>query len=37
MMPYTDAHWRRLFAAVGRQELLDEPWFGDRATRLIHA
>jgi crotonobetainyl-CoA:carnitine CoA-transferase CaiB-like acyl-CoA transferase len=37
MMPYTDAHWHRLFAAVGHEELLDEPWFGDRATRLIHA
>lgn len=37
MMPYTDAHWHRLFAAVGREELLNEPWFGDRATRLIHA
>ena len=37
LMPYTDSHWRRLFAAVGREEMLDEPWFSDRAMRLLDA
>jgi len=37
MMPYTDDHWRRLFAAVGREELLDEPWFADLSQRLLNA
>src|ERR1700722_7826234 len=37
LMPYTDAHWRRLFAAVEREKLLDEPWFSDHATRLLNA
>ncbi len=37
LMPYTDAHWRRLFAAVGREELLDQPWYSDHATRLANA
>jgi formyl-CoA transferase len=37
LMPYTDAHWRRLFAAVGREELLDQPWYADHATRLANA
>jgi crotonobetainyl-CoA:carnitine CoA-transferase CaiB-like acyl-CoA transferase len=37
MMPYTDAHWRRLFAAVGREHLLDEPWFADLRERTLHA
>jgi crotonobetainyl-CoA:carnitine CoA-transferase CaiB-like acyl-CoA transferase len=37
LMPYTDAHWHRLFAAVGREELLDQPWYRDHATRLQNA
>jgi crotonobetainyl-CoA:carnitine CoA-transferase CaiB-like acyl-CoA transferase len=37
LMPYTDAHWRRLFAAVGREELLEQPWYADHATRLANA
>ena len=37
LMPYTDVHWRRLFAAVGRAELLDQPWYADHATRLANA
>lgn len=37
MMPYTDEHWRRLFAAVGREALLDEPWFADHSSRLLNA
>jgi len=37
MLPYTDKQWRALFTAVGREELLDEPWFADHATRLRNA
>jgi crotonobetainyl-CoA:carnitine CoA-transferase CaiB-like acyl-CoA transferase len=36
-MPYTDNQWRALFTAVGREELLDEPWFADHALRLRNA
>jgi crotonobetainyl-CoA:carnitine CoA-transferase CaiB-like acyl-CoA transferase len=35
MMPYTDEHWRRLFAAVGREELMDESWMADHSRRLL--
>ena len=34
MLPYTDKQWRALFAAVGREEMLDEPWYTDNALRL---
>jgi crotonobetainyl-CoA:carnitine CoA-transferase CaiB-like acyl-CoA transferase len=34
MLPYTDGQWRALFAAIGREALLDEPWFADHAARL---
>ena len=37
MMPYTDEHWRRLFAAVEREHLLDEPWLSSQAARLLNA
>ena len=37
MLPYTDGQWRALFAAVGREELLAEPWFADHATRIERA
>jgi crotonobetainyl-CoA:carnitine CoA-transferase CaiB-like acyl-CoA transferase len=37
MMPYTDRQWRALFAAVGREELLNEPWFADHASRVNNA
>ncbi len=37
LLPYTDQQWHRLFAAVGREELLDEPWFADHRTRLLDA
>jgi len=34
MMPYTDGQWRALFTAIGREALLDEPWFADHSARL---
>ena len=37
MMPYTDRQWRALFVAVGREELLHEPWFADHASRVNNA
>ena len=37
MMPYSDEHWHRLFAAVGREDLLEEPWFADLNARLLDA
>lgn len=37
MMPYTDDHWQRLFAAVGREELMEEPWMATHSQRLLQA
>ena len=37
LMPYTDAHWNALFAAVGKEELLEQPFFADHRSRLTHA
>jgi crotonobetainyl-CoA:carnitine CoA-transferase CaiB-like acyl-CoA transferase len=37
MMPYTDAHWTALFAAVGEERLLEHEWFTDHRSRLLHA
>jgi crotonobetainyl-CoA:carnitine CoA-transferase CaiB-like acyl-CoA transferase len=39
MMPYTDAHWRRFFDAVGRADLAADPRFAtiDARTRHVEA
>jgi crotonobetainyl-CoA:carnitine CoA-transferase CaiB-like acyl-CoA transferase len=37
MMPYTDKHWRTLFAAIGEEERLRQPWFEDHRARLVNA
>jgi crotonobetainyl-CoA:carnitine CoA-transferase CaiB-like acyl-CoA transferase len=37
MLPYTDAHWNALFAAVGEEQLLAHEWFADHRARLAHA
>jgi crotonobetainyl-CoA:carnitine CoA-transferase CaiB-like acyl-CoA transferase len=37
MLPYTDAHWRALFEAVGEQHQLEQPEFADHRSRLTHA
>ncbi len=37
MMPYTNRHWRALFAAVGQEARLDDPAFADHASRVRHA
>ena len=36
MMPYTDAHWRRFFGAVGQPELAQDARFADQASRTRH-
>ncbi|MEY2621743.1 MAG: hypothetical protein RIT26_1563 [Pseudomonadota bacterium] len=36
MMPYTDAHWQRFFAACGREDLALDPRFKDMAGRTRH-
>lgn len=36
MMPYTDAHWRRFFSAVGQPQLADDPRFANQARRTRH-
>ncbi|HLN15683.1 MAG TPA: CoA transferase [Acidimicrobiales bacterium] len=36
VMPYVDKHWRALFAAVGCEEKLEQPWFKDLRARLTH-
>ncbi|GGH65389.1 CoA transferase [Comamonas phosphati] len=36
MMPYTDAHWRRFFEAVGEPELARDGRFANQASRTRH-
>ncbi|WP_312131748.1 CaiB/BaiF CoA transferase family protein [Diaphorobacter nitroreducens] len=36
MMPYTDAHWRRFFGAVGQPQLAEDPRFSSQARRTQH-
>lgn len=36
MMPYTDAHWQRFFAAMGEPELARDPRFDSMAARTAH-
>ncbi|HEY1826032.1 MAG TPA: CoA transferase [Acidimicrobiales bacterium] len=33
IMPYTDANWSALCRSIGREDVLDRPWFKDYATR----
>lgn len=36
VMPYTDQHWARFFAEVGRPELANDPRFSGMAARTRH-
>src|SRR5256885_14401336 len=36
MMPYTDAHWQRFFAAVGQPQLALDARFASQASRTAH-
>ena len=36
LMPYTDAHWRRFFSAVGEPALAADPRFASMAARTRH-
>lgn len=37
VLPYSDAHWRRLFTAAGHEDLLDEPYLATYRARTVHA
>lgn len=37
LMPYTDRHWHALFGAVGREDMLERPWFSGHKARLDNA
>ncbi len=37
LLAYTDAQWRRLFASVGREELMEDPRFCDLMARTANA
>ncbi len=37
MLPYTDAQWQALFAAVGQEHLLEQPVFATHRSRLDNA
>jgi crotonobetainyl-CoA:carnitine CoA-transferase CaiB-like acyl-CoA transferase len=37
IMPYTDANWAALFRAIGREDLLERPWFADHNSRLLNS
>lgn len=37
LMPYTDAHWRALYSATGREHLLSQPWHRSHSERLRQA
>ncbi len=37
MLPYTDDQWQALFAAVGKEELLEQPVFATHRARLDNA
>jgi crotonobetainyl-CoA:carnitine CoA-transferase CaiB-like acyl-CoA transferase len=32
-LPYTEAHWRRTLAEIGREDIFDQPWFADPTMR----
>ena len=36
ILPYTDAHWQRFFASIGRSELMADPRFATFAARQTH-
>lgn len=37
VLPYTEDHYRSLFSAGGREDLLDDPRFATRADRITHS
>lgn len=37
VLPYSDAHWRRLLVAAGHADLLDEPYLATYRARTVHA
>jgi crotonobetainyl-CoA:carnitine CoA-transferase CaiB-like acyl-CoA transferase len=37
IMPYTDDHWKALFEAVDRMDMMERPWFAEHGARLKDA
>ncbi len=37
IMPYTDEHWKALFEAVDRMDMMERPWFAEHSARLQEA
>lgn len=37
VLPYTEAHWRRTFTEIGREDVLEQEWFQKDSTRSSHA
>ncbi len=37
IMPYTDDHWKALFEAVDRMDMMERPWFVEHGARLKDA
>ncbi len=36
VLPYTEAHWRRTFVELGRDDVFAQPWFADATDRSRH-
>lgn len=36
VLPYTEAHWRRTFREMGRDDVLAQPWFAKATERSRH-
>lgn len=36
VLPYTEAHWRRVLEEIGRADVAGEPWFQDATERSRH-
>ncbi|WP_292273508.1 CaiB/BaiF CoA-transferase family protein [Marinobacter sp.] len=36
VMPYTEAHWRRVFSEINREDVFEKEWFQNDSTRSGH-
>lgn len=37
VMPYSEIHWQRVLAELGRQDVMSEPWFAAASGRNAHS
>lgn len=37
VLPYNEAHWRRTFKEIGREDVFEQEWFQNDFTRSAHA